>query len=164
MRDLFKTYIRIDGARFNGHLTNSASVSTGDKPAYRILHVRRPHFLVAGDLIRTMGGEWIILMTHPDFFNWAETFRCSYVTEVLPWTRAVQIEDPVARVTRDVAPESMGDLYVNFDTPQELKLEGLVDTGYRFVTGQDVRVGDGVGDKIIKRIVLAHGVKFVYCA
>lgn len=163
MRELFKSFIRIDGARFLGHLTNSATVSTLDRPVYRVLHVRRPHFLVVGDIIRAMTGEWIILMDHPDFFDWAETFKVSYVTEILPWTRPTRVDDPVARVARNVVDESMGDLYVNFDTPEELKVEGLNETGYRFITGQAVKVGDHVGDKTIKRIVPIHGVKAVFC-
>lgn len=155
---LFKVYTRIDGARFNAHLTMTPPASAKDRVPYRVLHVRKPTFIKAGDVIRTPGGEHIILMEQPDDFDWATTFRAAYAKDLLPWTRPVNVIDPVAHVQRDVAYISMGNLYVNFDTPEQLKLEGLTDTSYRFLTGQDVRVGDRVDNKVVKRLVETLGV------
>jgi hypothetical protein len=162
MRNLFKVFTRIDGAKFQGHLTASTAAGTAEKPPYRVLHVRTPTFVRVGDVIRSMGGEYIILMEQPDNFSWAITFKAAYVNEIVSWTRTIKIEDPVARVTRDAMTQDLGSLYVNFTNPEELNLSGVIEPGYRFITGQAVQVGDKVGDKVIKRIVEALGVKIVY--
>jgi hypothetical protein len=159
---LFKVYTRLDGAKFRGHLTTSGLVTSKEKAPYRVLHVRRPSFIAAGDVISTPGGEHIILLEHPDDFDWATTFKASYAKDKLAWSRPVKVEDPVARVVRDIAYQSMGDLYVNFDTPSELKVEGLSGTEYRFIAGSGVLVDDKVGDKIVKRVVESLGVQIVY--
>lgn len=159
---LFQQYIRTDGARFNGHLTTSGLVTSKEKAPYRVLHVRRPTFIVAGDVVRTPGGEHIILLEHPDDFDWAATFKASYAKDQLLWARPVREEDPVSRVMRDGSYQGLGTLYVNFDTPEEMKLAGFSETGYRFIAGRDVRVGDKVGDKVVKRIVESLGVQIVH--
>ena len=159
---LFQVYTRTDGAKFRGHLTTSGLVSAREKAPYRVLHVRKPTFILAGDTIRTIGGEHIILMEHPDDFDWATTFKASYAKDQLPWVRPFKFEDPVARVPRDVMYQDLGSLYVNFDTPEELSMEGSSETGYRFIAGRGVQVDDKVGDKIVKRIVESLGIQIVY--
>lgn len=159
---LFKVYTRMDGAKFRGHLTTSGLVTSKEKAPYRVLHVRKPTFVLAGDTVVSAGGEHIILMEHPDDFDWATTFKASYAKDKLAWSRPVKVEDPVARVVRDIAYQPMGDLYVNFDTPQDLKAEGLSETGYRFVAGRGVQVDDMVGSKIVKRVIESLGAQIVY--
>lgn len=159
---LFQTYTRVDGAKFKGHLTTSGLVTSKEKAPYRVLHVRRPALVVAGDVIHTQGGEFIILMEHPDDFDWAVTFKASYAKDTLAWTRPVRGLDPIANVMRDMGDQDMGVLHVNFDTPEELKVEGFGETGYRFIAGRGVQVGDKVGDKIVKRVVDSLGAQIVY--
>lgn len=159
---LFQVYVRTDGARFNGHLTTTGLVTSKEKAPYRVLHVRKPTFIQAGDVVRTPGGEHIILMEHPDDFDWATTYKASYAKAKLAWARPVKVLDPVARVPRTVSEQDLGFLYVNFDTPEELKVEGMSDTSYRFVAGRGVQVDDKVGDKVVKRIVESLGVQIVY--
>lgn len=159
---LFKVYTRLDGAKFHGHLTTSGMVTTKEKAPYRVLLVRRPTFISAGDVVVSPGGEHIILLEHPDDFDWATSFKASYAKDKLAWSRPVKVDDPVARVPRDVAYQDMGVLYVNFDTPAELKVEGLSGTEYRFIAGQGVQVDDRVGDKVVKRVVDSLGVQIVY--
>ena len=159
---LFQTYIRMDGAKFHGHLTTSGLVSAKERAPYRVLHVRKPTFIQAGDVIRTPGGEHIILMEHPDDFDWATTYKAAYAKDRLAWTRPVKVMDPVAKVLRDITYQDMGHLYVNLESPEELKFQGLSDTGYRFVVGRGVLVDDKIGDKVVKRIVESLGVQLVY--
>lgn len=159
---LFKVYTRLDGARFNAHLTMTPPASAKDRTPYRVLHIRKPSFIKAGDVIRTPGGEHIILIEYPDDFDWATSFKAAYAKDQLVWTRPVRFEDPVARVVRDVSMQAMGTLFVNFDTPETTHLEGLTETGYRFLTGQDVQVGDHVGVKVVKRVVETLGIKVGY--
>lgn len=162
MPNLFKTLRRIDGACFNGHLTTSGLVNSKEKAPYRVLHVRKPTFIQVGNTIRTLGGEHIILMEHPDDFEWATTFKAAYAKDLLTWTRPTKVVDAVAHVLRDTGYQSMGALYANFDTPEELKMEKRSETEYRFITGQPVLVDDKVGGKLVKRVVESLGVKIVY--
>lgn len=159
---LFKVYTRTDGAKFHGHLTATALVTSKERSPYRVMHVQNPCFIIAGDVVRAQNGEHIILMDHPNDFDWATTFKAAYAKDKLPWTRPEKIEDPVARVTRDITYRDMGFLFVNFETPEELKLEKFSETGYRFIAGRGVQVEDMVGDKVVKRIVEAFGIQVVY--
>lgn len=161
---LFSVMRRVDGARFNGHLTSSTTVSTRERAPYRILLVRKPNFIKAGDTILTRGSEVVILMEHPDDYDWASSYKAVYALDQLPWSRETFIIDPVSKVQKSSGSVSLGTLYVNFDTAEEIKFEGFTDTKYRFITGQDVQVGDKVGEYFVKRIATALGVKVVYVA
>lgn len=161
---LFETMRRIDGARFRGHLTTSLAVTTKEKAPYRVLYARRPTFLAAGDIVLTRGGEVVLLLEHPDDFNWAKSFKAAYALEQYPWSRPMAVVDPVSGVERGHRDTSMGTLYASLDTPEELRFMGFLDTEYRFLTGQDVQVGDKIGDFRVKRIVHSLGVKVVFAA
>ncbi len=161
---LFQVMRRIDGARFNGHVTSSLSVSTKEKPPYRVLYARRPSFLRAGDVVFSKGGEVIILMEHPDDFPWAKSFKVVYALDKYPWTREQTEVHPIAKVQSGAWEESLGELYISFDSPEEFSTMGFADTKYRFITGQDVRVGDKVGKFIVKRVVESLGVKVVFAS
>lgn len=161
---LFSVMKRIDGAKFYGHVTSSSTVSTKEKAPYRVLHARRPTFLIAGDVVISHGGEVIILMEHPDDFYWAKSFKAVYALEKITWKRPTYQVDPVSKVKKDLGVVDMGSLYVNFDTPEELNVEGIEDTKYRFITGQDVQVNDKVGDYVVKRVIKSLGVKVAYAA
>lgn len=159
---LFEVMKRVDGAKFNGHLTSSSSVNTKEKAPYRVLHARRPSFLKAGDTIITRGAEVVILMDHPDDFDWAVSFKAVYALNKLAWSRTTKIIDPVSHAEKNGPPVNLGTLYANFDTAEEYSVFGFSDTGYRFITGQNVLVGDIVGGYTVKRVVESLGVKLVY--
>lgn len=161
---LFQVMKRVDGFKFNGHLTSSSSVNTKEKAPYRVLHARRPSFLVAGDTIITRGGEVVILMDHPDEFDWAVSYKAVYALNKLSWMRTTKIIDPVSKAEKNGPVVNLGTLYVNFDSAEELSIFGFADTGYRFITGQNVLVGDKVGEYTVKRVVESLGVKLVYVA
>ena len=161
---LFEPMRRVDGFKFNGHLTSASSINTKEKAPYRVLIARRPTFLVAGDTIFTKGGEVIILMDHPDDYPWAVSYKAVYALDQLPWSRQSKIFDTVAKVQKDVGYQTLGILYVNYDTPEAYNFMGLQDTKYRFITGQDIKVDDKVGDYIIKRIVKSLGVKIAFAS
>lgn len=161
---LFRVFTRIDGSRFRGHLTTTAIANTKDRAPYRVLYVKNPTFIKPGDVVRSYNGEYIILMDHPSDFDWANSFKAVFCNSQLPWVRRVEVEDPVSRVPRTVDHVSMGTIYANLDNPSELGLEGLVETGYRFITGQDVQEGDLVDNLRVRRIVSILGIKVVYVA
>lgn len=164
----FEVMRTIAGAKFYGHLTSASAINTKEKAPYRVLYARRPTFIRAGDTILTRGTEVVILMEHPDDFDWAQSFKAVYALEKLPWTRQIKIIDPVSKVEKNAGEQNMGTIYVNFDTPEEVNFLGMLDTKYRFITGQDVRVGDEIGDSTlkltVKRIVHALGVKVVFAS
>ena len=155
---------RIDGAKFEGHLTTTLAVTSKEKAPYRVLYARRPTFLKAGDIVLSRGGEVVLLLEHPDDFTWAKSFKAAYVLEQYPWGRFITQTDPVSGVDRGEQEVSMGTLYASLDTPEEVRAMGFFDTEYRFLTGQDVRVGDRVGDFRVKRVVHSLGVKVVFVA
>lgn len=161
---MFEVFRRLDGAKFNGHLTSSSLSSSKDKAPYRIMLVRRPTFVLAGDTVFSKGGEVVILMDHPDDHSWAASYKAVYALDVLNWSRQTTTIDPVSGVPKDTGYSAMGSLYVNFDSPELMNFEGFQDTKYRFITGQDVRVDDKVGTYIVKRVVKSLGVKIVYAA
>lgn len=159
---LFWKMKRLDGSPFMGHLTSTAGVNTKEKAPYRVLHVRKPTFIREGDVVRTFNDEVVILMQHPNDFDWAVSFKAAYAKNTLAWQRLNVAVHPVSGVEVSSGYTSMGTLYVNMDTPEELDLKGLVDTNYRFITGQDVRQDDKVGDFLVRRVVKALGVNVVY--
>lgn len=162
MFELFSVMRRVDGARFNGHLTSSQVGGARFAPAYRVLLVRNPCFLQPGDTILSHNGEVIILMEAPDDHPWAKSFKAVYAQNKLAWSRKVTVIDPISKVPKDNGYTSLGTLYVNFDEAGALNFQGLQDTEYRFITGQDVHVGDKVGAYTVKRIETLLGVKVVH--
>lgn len=161
---LFQIMRRIDGARFHGHITSAVAVSTKEKAPYRVLYARRPSFLVAGEVVFSKGGEVIILMDHPDDFPWAKSFKVVYALDKYPWSRERTSTHPIAKVQETSYQEALGELYVSFDSPEEFSTMGFSDTKYRFITGQDVQVGDKVGEFVVKRVVKSLGVKVAFAS
>lgn len=162
---LFKVMRRLDGAKFYGHLTTSTAVTTKEKAPYRVLHARLPTFLKAGDIVKSYGGEVIILMEHPDDFDWARSFKAVYALEQMDWTREQTVIHPVTSMPKQGPQINLGKLYVNFDMAEEISDGmGYHDTKYRFITGQDVKVGDKVGEWRVQRVALNLGVRIVYAA
>lgn len=159
---LFEVFTRLDGLRFKGNLSTAALVTTKERAPYRVLLVRQPCIVKAGDTVSAHSGEKIILLEHPSDFDWAKSFKAAFATESFTWKRPTKFLDPVSRMLRDVGVVLMGTVYANFDTPVEETLGGLVENSYRFVTGQDVQVDDVIGDKIVKRVVPILGAKVVY--
>lgn len=159
---LFSKMRRVDGARFHGHLLPSVGVNTKEKAPYRVLHVKTPTFIRAGDTIDTFHGEKLILLEHPDDFAWALSFKGAYAKDYLVWKRRITSLDPVSGVSKGGGLIDMGQIYVNFDTPEDLQMEGVSSTGYRFITGQDIKVNDMVGDYHISKVVKSLGVNIAY--
>lgn len=161
---LFRVMRRLDGARFNGHLTASTVGTTRDKAPYRVLVVRKPCFLVAGDTVFVNDNEVVILMEQPDDFPWGRSFKAAYAQQVMAWARSNTTTDPVSKVQKTSSETSLGNLYVNFDSAEEMNVQGFQDTKYRFITGQAIQVGDKVGTYIVKRVVESLGVKLAFVA
>jgi len=161
---LFEKMRLVSGAKFYGHLTSSSAVSTKEKAPYRVLLARRPTFVKPGDTVVTNGAEVVILMDHPDDYPWAASFKAVYALEQFTWSRNTFVVDPVSKVKKDSGDTPLGKLYVNFDMAEELNTFGFQDTKYRFITGQDVQVGDKIDEYVVKRIVKSLGVKVVFVA
>lgn len=153
---------RVDGVKFRGHLLPSAGVNTKEKAPYRVMHVKTPTMVRAGDVVKTYNGEVLILMEHPDDFAWAVSFKGAYAKDNLDWKRPVVVTDPVARVSRTTSKTDMGKIWVNFDSPEDLQMEGISDVGFRFITGQAIQVNDEVGGYHITKVVRSLGVNVAY--
>lgn len=159
---LFQIMRRIDGVKFRGHLLPSAGVNTKEKAPYRVMHIKTPTMIRAGDVVKTYNGEVLILMEHPDDFGWAISYKGAYAKDNLLWRRPAMVLDPVARVERATGKIDMGRIWVNFDSPEDLQMEGISDVGFRFITGQDIRVNDEVGEYHITKVVKSLGVNVAY--
>lgn len=161
---LYDLFTRIDGCKANALLTTASNASTKDKVPYRILLVRKPCRFKIGDVIRTPGGELLLLLEHPNDLTWTENFKAQSITGVYEWQRPQKILHPVAKVLQDNGNQDMGMVYCTFDTPEDVSLDKMLDTKYRFLTGQDVKVDDVVDGKIVKKVVQVLGVKLVYAS
>lgn len=161
---LYDVFTRIDGCKANALLTTASNASTKDKAPYRVLLVRKPCRFKVGDVIRTNGGEKLLLLEHPNDLNWTENFKVQTITKVYEWLRPVKLIDPVAKVKRDNGTQDMGLVYCTFETPEDISLDKMLDTKYRFLTGQDVRVDDLIDGKIVKKVVEVLGVNLVHAS
>lgn len=159
---VLSTFIRLDGCRVNAFLTTPQVIASNTLMPVRSLHVPKPCLVSNGDVLRQPGGGMILLMEAPQDSETNTVFRASFINQSYAWTRNTQILDPVAKVQRDTGKVSMGVLYVYFEKPIDQGVGQMNDTRYQFYTGQDVRVGDSVGSKLVKRVVNTVGVRFVY--
>lgn len=159
---LYDVFTRLDGCKVRALLTAAANASTKDKPPYRVLLVRKPIRVSVGDVLRTKGGELLLLLEHPTTLEWTKNFKVQHISGGYDWRRPLKITDPVTKMPRDNGLIDMGRVYCTFDTPEDIKLDKMLETRYRFLTGQDVRIDDLVDGRIVKRVVEVLGVKLVF--
>lgn len=158
---LFTEMTRLDGCQFLGFL----STSFGGQQAEignRILTVPVPSLVKVGDVVNGPGGTKILLMEHSDDNDQEVNFRAAYVNAAYTWKRNIKVMDPVARVMKDFKAQNLGVVYAYLDKPTDTSVGTMHDTRYSFYTGSDVQEGDLVGDRIVKKVMISLGVKFVY--
>lgn len=161
---LFERFKRIDGAGFKAILTSATDGGSTVNSSFRILYVRKPNFVKVGDVVLSHGGENLILMEFPDDSKELTAFKVAYASKIVSWERQITLIDPVSGVPKGNGWADMGPLYLNFDMPDEAPVGTLNDTRYRFITGQEVKVGDRIeGKRIIKTIFEVLGVKLCFC-
>ncbi len=159
---LRRIFTRIDGVKFNGILKPANEGATNVRSTYRVLFVNNPCFLQAGDVIK-VDGQFIILMLHPNDGPDATSFKAVYVQQILSWERKFPQIDSVTGVAKDYTDFiPMGPLYANFDLPENVPSGVLTDTKYRFITGQNIEVGDRVDGKVVKTIYDTLGVHLAF--
>lgn len=158
---LLDTFVRLDGCKALGFLTTATNTTSDSVFPLRVLHVPHPCMMKFGDVLVAPGGSKILLMDTPQDSALHASFRAAYITSYFSWTRKTQTIDPVARVPRDTGDQDMGVLYVYFENPTNTAFERMIETRYQFYTGQDVKVGDTVGGKLVKTVVQKMGVNFV---
>lgn len=157
LRRVFK---RLDGAKFRAILASANDGATNDRTTFRVIFVKNPCFVSAGDVIKGDGGQTFILMEHPNDTPLETNFKAAYVERPVQWRRKFKQNDSVTGVPKDAGNwVNMGPLYVNFDMPENAPVEALSDTRYRFLSGQGVLVGDEVDGKIVKLLYSLLGVK-----
>lgn len=156
LTQLFK---RIDGAVFNATLAAGTDNVRNILTDYRLMFVRKPTYISTGNIVRGFGGEYLILMDHPDDSEYEVSFKVAPVARTVAWSRMTKAVDPVSHALKDTTPVDMGLLYVNFDMPKEVTIAQMQDTRYRFIAGQDVQVGDLVDGKHVKVVTTVLGVK-----
>lgn len=159
---LRQVFVRLDGAKFYGILKAANEGATNVRATYRILFVKNPALVIAGDVVKA-NGQLIILMLHPNDSQHETSFKAAYVQDIATWERKFKQTDNVSGVPN--SPGSfvpMGNLYINFDMPEEVNAGVLTDTRYRFITGQNILVGDKVNGRVVKTIYELLGVKLAF--
>ncbi len=159
---LAETFKRIDGLKFKGILTIVSDNAGKERLEYRILLVRKPCLITIGDIVYTNNGEMILLMEHPDSTPYEVNFKAAYIAKAVSWKRKGVMKDAVSGAKRDTYPVDLGPLYINLDMPQDIPLSTMSEIRYRFLTGQDVRIGDVVDGKTVKTLHDVLGVKLGY--
>lgn len=161
---LFDKFRRIDGSVFNALLPAAQDGGQSTTPSFRVLYVKKPTFLKVGDIVKSYGGEFLILMEFPDDSEDLAAFKVAYASKIFTWERQITVLHPVSKVPMGTTWVDQGKLYANFDMPAEAPVGTLNDTRYRFLTGQDVRLNDRLsGNKYVKTIYEVLGVKLCYC-
>lgn len=161
---LFEKFRRIDGSVFTGLLPSASEGGQSVTPSFRVLYVKKPTFVKTGDVVKSHGGEFLILMEFPDDSEDLAAFKVAYASKIFTWDRQTTVLHPVSKAPMGTDWVDQGRLYVNFDMPTEAPVGTLTDTRYRFITGQDVRLNDRVaGNKYVKTIYEVLGVKLCYC-
>lgn len=160
---LLETFIKLDGTgSLRAFLTTSREGNTSTAQPFRTINVLVPNRVVkAGDLVRGKDGIPLLLMDASQGIMGYERFRVLEARHQYDWSRNVKTRDPVAKVDRDMGTKSMGTIYAYFDNPTEVALDKLQDTKYQFYTGQDVKEGDKVDGKTVKRVTRILGVNCV---
>ncbi len=160
---LLKVFTRLDGCRSRGFLTTAAMPTSGVvSMPIRLIHMLRPCMMVPGNILRLEDGTMIMLMLAEQGQDIYQTFQAVLVTTEFSWSRKSQILDPVSKVMRDGPKIELGGVYAYFDRPVDVQLEKLVESRYQFFTGQNVRVGDTVGTKLVQKVVPIAGVNLVF--
>lgn len=159
---LFEVYTRLDGCKFHGYLgaATTPSMET-DKTPFRVFNVKRPSLVRVGDIVKA-NSSMILLLDHPDDDPKVEKFKAAYISNSYEWLRPIKVLHPVAKVMMFAGQEEMGLLHCNFEVPKEVNFNGMSETAYRFLTGQDVQVGDIVGGKTVKTVRPIFGVTCGY--
>lgn len=158
---LTERFRRVDGWRFRAILTPPPNAETNTHSNYRIMYVRNPSILHVGDVVKSHGGEFILLMEHPNENPNHDSFKAAYA-KLGTWSRLVTVIDPVSKVPKKAIEVDQGPIYLNFDVPENLPAGVLNDVRYRFMTGQNVQLGDKINGKSIKVIYDVLGVKLGY--
>lgn len=157
-------FIRLDGVKAYAFLSSGRlSTSSADKNPYRVLVVRHPSPFHVGDVVKGPDDTWLLLLEHPAEEFTGRIYRVAFISETHPWKRPVAAVDPISRMAMSTGGlQDMGTLYCNFESPTERDLSGLKLQEYKFLTGQDVQVGDQVGGKTVKSVYKLFGVNLIH--
>lgn len=158
---LFKEFRRLDGARFMAFLSSTAQAPTKDQMPYRVLVVRSKGLVGPGTVVQAPGGDKLLVLEYSTDQDWSEAYRAAYVPKAYRWQRRSVVTDPVSLVKRDSGMTEMGELWAYMEKPEVVMFEGSSDTKYRLLTGEDVKAGDLIDGKTVKRVYAAMGVKAV---
>lgn len=159
---LLSVFHRADNCKIQGFLSTPPVGANTAVLQFRLLQVPFPCLLNLGDVVWTKDQVKLLLMETTQSLPGARTFKAAQVTEQYMWSRSTKVKDPVSKVMRDTGIEHLGIVHAYFENPTEIKLETLAENKYNFYTGEDVRVGDIVGGKSVKRVAEVAGVKLVF--
>ena len=161
---LFKTYRRLsDGSKFHGYLSASPLSQVGNKAPLRIMLVKLPCLIKPGDCFRTEFNGKAILMDHPDVQDGTRAFKVAHLNEERLWEPHLDLTDQITRqASNRIYPElNRKKIWVNFDAIPDAFIDQHEVDEYRVIVGEDVKVGDKIGGRLVKHVVVALGVKIV---
>lgn len=158
----FQIFRRVpDGSKGYATLTSPNTYISTSKFPKRLLQAQKPHCFQVGDVVRAPSGAIVLLMEFVNMINGVESFVAAHVNTVRIWKRPTVAIDPVSMLPTAAGETAMGTIYLTQDQLEDLTAEGMKVDQFGFYTGQDVRVGDKIGDKKVTDIREALGVKYV---
>jgi hypothetical protein len=159
---LLSTFYRAGNCKIKGFLSTPPVGASTPTLQFRLLQVPFPCLLNTGDVVWTKDNVKFLLMETTQNLPGARTFKAAQVAEEYLWSRTSKVKDPVAGVMRDTGMEHLGIVHAYFENPTEVTMEKMAENRYTFYTGEEVKVGDLVGGKSVKRVADVAGVKLVF--
>lgn len=111
-----------------------------------------------GTVVISPIGDRFILGAHVNY-EFVTTFKAYNVDREAVWSRSTKTTDTATGLKREGIPTPMGTLWITLEPLRQVKDYDISEDILRFVTGQDVEVGDLIDGKRIIRIVNQIGLK-----
>lgn len=154
------------GGAIRGQIAGFSETARSDGIPDRLLKVSKRSTASAGQVVITSDGVTYLLAQHHTSHSAGamfRTFRMIRVDEELDWSRTGSILDPVTGMSRSSGGvQSLGTVLAAVDP---MKLEGEArmkpESRVRIMVGDDVQIGDQLGDYQVLFVDNSMGIKIV---
>ena len=147
------------GAKFWGELTFADEEGEGGFLApRRFLTVSSNSTATLGSLVVAPNGDRFILGGHVNY-ELVSTFKAYSVDRSAAWRRSTKMIDAATGLEREGIPLPLGTIWITLEPLRQVKDFDVSEDLLRFVTGQDVKVGDLIDEKRVTRVLNQIGLK-----
>lgn len=127
------------------------------------LRVRRNSLVQTGDVVQVQGGNLYLVADHSEAIDY-RTHHLFPTDRQVTWERPTTRTHPVTKVQETTGKTPLGNIWVMWERTRREFVDLALRVGqenYLIATGADVRLGDYLDNKLVKRVSLALGVKIV---